>query len=229
MDWKEAESLFLEIRDCFLICEDILSPMSSRRALELRQEIARHIRKLSEILARGEKYWKTHDSVEQRDQGKPRLIPKDHLEKVCRLGQGAATCCLVVAGRRGFQCMKGTNLEPILKQRAVAGEMTARRVNCGGPPEELPQAGNAVVLLYCCPRCGGAGLPSTWAEHNCCTACANHLRLGHPDPKTETQNAVPEVGQERPAQEGRDVEDQATLQDGGQGQGGHPPAAGEGA
>ncbi len=188
MNWKDTEALFLSLRDCLLVCDDILAPMSSQRALRTRKEIGRLNRRLSETLARGELEWRRHneipishvDSVEQRDQREPKLIPEDHLRKVCRPGQGAKTCCLVVAGRHGLECMLGTSLEPILRNRALGGEMVARSVNCDGPPEKGPQANDAV---YWCPRCKQAGIPSTWVEHNCCTGCANHLRLGHQDPK----------------------------------------------
>lgn len=199
MNWKETESFFLELRDCFLICDELIAPMSSQRALILRKEVGRLTRKLSEVLDRGEREWwlrgehydgilmdetvVSHvDSVEQRDQRELKLIPEDHMRKVCRPGQGAKTCCLLVMGRLGFECTIGTNLELILRQRAFKGEMHARSVNCNGPPS-----------------------------------------MG------EVPNAIPKVGQERPAQEGRDVEGQATLRERGQGQGGHPSPAGEGA
>jgi len=64
-------------------------------------------------------------------------------------------------------------------------------------------------------------------------AMQEHWQKGHFDIvfnpiDEEVPDAVSEVGEERPAQEGRDVEGQATLPERGQGQGSHPPAAGEG-
>ena len=202
MDWKEAEALFLELRDCLLVHEDLTSSRSSQRALIARKESGRLTRMLSEILARGEKYWNLPgrhyeaivmddtavtdappvrhvDSIEELEGRRPQLIPEGHMREVCLSGQGAKTCCLLVASRHGFECMLGTNLELILRNRAHKGETSARAVNCTGPPEGGPQAGDAV---YYCPRCGNPGLPST-GKRNCCTACANHLRFGHMDPK----------------------------------------------
>ena len=64
-----------------------------------------------------------------------RLIPKDHFKNVCRPGQGAKTCCLIMAGANGIECALGSSLEFLLRERARKGESVARSVNCEGPPE----------------------------------------------------------------------------------------------
>lgn len=39
------------------------------------------------------------------------------------------------------------------------------------------------MITYICPRCNLPGFPSAESGDNICTACANHLRFGHPDLK----------------------------------------------
>lgn len=42
---------------------------------------------------------------------------------------------------------------------------------------------------YICPRCKMFGFPSAMASDNYCTACANHFRFGHLDPKAVVEIA----------------------------------------
>lgn len=61
------------------------------------------------------------------------IIPDDHLEGVCRRGQGAATCAFIImVPGSGFECAKGTPFEAVLRQRRDAGQLTAQGDNCPG-------------------------------------------------------------------------------------------------
>ncbi len=60
------------------------------------------------------------------------LIPDDHLQKVCKIGQGPACCSYVGLYSKGLYCVKGTELEIIIDQRRVQGTIGAMGDNCKG-------------------------------------------------------------------------------------------------
>lgn len=62
-------------------------------------------------------------------------ITEEHLRQVCKLGSGGKgiTCSfLTFEADSGFKCTKGTDLEPIIRQRRAAGTMKAMGDNCEG-------------------------------------------------------------------------------------------------
>lgn len=62
-------------------------------------------------------------------------LKKEHLEKICKLGSGEATCSfLSFAPGDGFSCSKKTGLEEIIRQKRASGQMKAKGDNCSGPP-----------------------------------------------------------------------------------------------
>ena len=110
------------------------------------------------------------------------------------------------------------NVRPgaIRQAKALGHPVTLR------PPMELFLTGGYGVLICSC----GASL---WTIED----MQDYWQKGHFDDvfnptDEEVPDAVPEVGEERPAQEGRDVEGQATLREQGHGRGSHPSPAGEG-
>lgn len=58
-------------------------------------------------------------------------MPKQHVDEVCKLGQGADTCAFLVLAS-GWNCAKGSNVESILRGRLERGEMKAKGDNCEG-------------------------------------------------------------------------------------------------
>lgn len=60
-------------------------------------------------------------------------LERSHVENVCRLGQGAATCAFLTGGIAGLECAKGTSIEDLLRERRPS--MTAQGDNCSGPPD----------------------------------------------------------------------------------------------
>lgn len=65
-----------------------------------------------------------------------RPIPFEFLRDMCKMGQGQATCCLIIlsSDRIQFQCARGTSLETFLRSRVRDGLMGAQGLNCDGPP-----------------------------------------------------------------------------------------------
>ena len=63
-----------------------------------------------------------------------KVIPKEKLEKVCKIGQGHETCAFIVGvGKEGFICAKGNpSLEANIRKRLAKGTMNAQGDNCDG-------------------------------------------------------------------------------------------------
>lgn len=57
---------------------------------------------------------------------------QQHVNDVCKPGEGGATCRYLVVGQRGFECEKYGSLRRILDNRVEKGEMAAKGDNCGG-------------------------------------------------------------------------------------------------
>lgn len=60
------------------------------------------------------------------------MISKEHLQNVCRPGQGADTCAYVTMGAGGYSCAKGTGIELLILGRLSAGTMKAQGDHCPG-------------------------------------------------------------------------------------------------
>ena len=56
----------------------------------------------------------------------------EHVKNVCKIGQGHDCCRYLVMGREGFECAKGTSLQPHLDTRVMTETITARGDNCEG-------------------------------------------------------------------------------------------------
>lgn len=61
----------------------------------------------------------------------PAIPGNDHLRNVCRIGQRAACCRYVVAGKK-IACAKGSDLQHVIDARVE--RMSAQSDNCSGPP-----------------------------------------------------------------------------------------------
>jgi hypothetical protein len=64
----------------------------------------------------------------------PTLPPltKEHMDFVCRPGQGAGTCRYLTTSAKGFGCEKHTELADYLDERVRTNSMTAQGDNCEG-------------------------------------------------------------------------------------------------
>lgn len=60
-------------------------------------------------------------------------LPRDHVDNVCRMGQGVVCCQFLHMGPDGFGCFKGTSAEQEVRHRVAAGQFTAQGDNCPGP------------------------------------------------------------------------------------------------
>lgn len=61
------------------------------------------------------------------------MITQTHLEEVCKLGQGEATCAFLMSrGGMDMECAKETEIEPVIRQRLFLGTMNAKGDNCSG-------------------------------------------------------------------------------------------------
>lgn len=58
-------------------------------------------------------------------------IPEDYVEQTCKLGQGEDICAFLMM-TEGFECAKGTEVEPVIRQRLDLGTMNAKGDNCEG-------------------------------------------------------------------------------------------------
>lgn len=61
-----------------------------------------------------------------------RPIDQDHVENVCKIGQGPATCRYLTMGRGGFSCEKHSELAMTIDAKVLNGQFTARGDNCAG-------------------------------------------------------------------------------------------------
>jgi hypothetical protein len=69
-----------------------------------------------------------------------RIIPAEHLLKVCRPVTGP-TCCAYLASRdlSNYFCAKGSpDLRRVIDDRLARGAMNATGDNCSGPPDYVP-------------------------------------------------------------------------------------------
>ncbi len=64
------------------------------------------------------------------------ILSDDHIQKVCKIGQGEATCSFLAFDPRegGMSCMKETSLEASIWLKRANGTMKAKGDNCSGPP-----------------------------------------------------------------------------------------------
>lgn len=62
----------------------------------------------------------------------PNIIPVIHLDHVCLIGKGEATCAYLFADAAGIQCAKGTPIADIITARREAGTLKAKGDNCDG-------------------------------------------------------------------------------------------------
>lgn len=59
------------------------------------------------------------------------LLTEKHIKDTCK--PSTIDCCaFLVMGMNGFQCAKGTDLEPSISQRLFLGMMRATGNNCEG-------------------------------------------------------------------------------------------------
>ena len=54
------------------------------------------------------------------------------IDEVCKIGKGNECCRYLVIGSKGFECMKNTEMKPLLDKRVENKMMTARGDNCSG-------------------------------------------------------------------------------------------------
>jgi len=60
-----------------------------------------------------------------------KVVPEDHLEKMCKFGSGPEVCIYLVMAPDGFSCVKKDEvLGPQIKSRK--SDMTAQGDNCEG-------------------------------------------------------------------------------------------------
>jgi len=66
-----------------------------------------------------------------------RKIPKAHLERVCKKGEGQETCRYIGLGPEGFVCVKNTKLARFLDERVANDQLKAQGDNCNGLGEPI--------------------------------------------------------------------------------------------
>ena len=68
-------------------------------------------------------------------------LEKEHIFRICKVGQGSKTCSYLAAGADGFECAKANpSLKLMIDQSREAGGMNAKGDNCSGPPKFQKQA-----------------------------------------------------------------------------------------
>ena len=60
---------------------------------------------------------------------------REHVDNVCKFGEGAFTCSYLATGADGFECLKGTELEKLVDQRRAEKSIDTMGDNCSGPPK----------------------------------------------------------------------------------------------
>lgn len=60
-------------------------------------------------------------------------LPESHVEKVCKFGKGPEACSFLALGD-GFACLKGGNLEQLIRDRRAQKTIRSMGDNCSGPP-----------------------------------------------------------------------------------------------
>lgn len=60
--------------------------------------------------------------------------PQDqgYREEVCKIGAGSDTCSFLMYAGAGWDCAKGTDVEPSIRSRRAS--MSSQGDNCSGPP-----------------------------------------------------------------------------------------------
>ena len=58
----------------------------------------------------------------------------EHIENICKIGQGGECCRYLICGAGGFECAKHTELKDVIDQRVSNNIMTAQGNNCEGYP-----------------------------------------------------------------------------------------------
>lgn len=66
-------------------------------------------------------------------------LTEEQLRNLCLMGQGPATCSYIMHGPNGFECSKGTELQPFIETRRETKTITAMGDNCDGPPSFTPK------------------------------------------------------------------------------------------
>ena len=61
-----------------------------------------------------------------------KVISKENLNKICKIGQQAKCCRYIVAGEDGITCAKHTSFKYQIDARVAAGSFTAQADNCEG-------------------------------------------------------------------------------------------------
>ena len=61
-----------------------------------------------------------------------RFPTEEHVENVCKLGQGEKTCCYLTTGPNGWSCAKSSSLRQTIDERVASGTMNAKADNCEG-------------------------------------------------------------------------------------------------
>lgn len=61
-----------------------------------------------------------------------RVIERNYVDSVCKIGQGHSCCRYLVCSKDGFECEKFSSLKSLLDKRVEDKTMTARGDNCKG-------------------------------------------------------------------------------------------------
>lgn len=61
-----------------------------------------------------------------------RIIPKAHLEKVCKKDTGTCACRYIALSASGFVCVKNSSLQIIIDDQVKQGHFKATGDNCEG-------------------------------------------------------------------------------------------------
>lgn len=60
------------------------------------------------------------------------VIPKSHLNNVCKIGCGPKTCRYLILGSKGFVCCKGGHLKENMDKLVKEKKIRAKGDNCNG-------------------------------------------------------------------------------------------------
>ena len=72
--------------------------------------------------------------VEEALVSKVTPLSEEHVKEICKMGRGPKTCAFLIMSGKGFECGKGSGVEPCIRMRIAEGIMTAKGNNCSGPP-----------------------------------------------------------------------------------------------
>lgn len=65
----------------------------------------------------------------------PAKVPDGHQVNICKFGKGPETCSFLGMTGNEFQCLKGSSLESVIRQRRRENSIRAKGDNCSGPPD----------------------------------------------------------------------------------------------